>query len=126
MVRVQPSQETWAVTGTLRVLSLLTGAALLMCVQAHAPADRAALLTCRTSTLRSSHASRSSPRRGRSGASCSSTAALAQSIADCRRWDSLDASRDTSGEDIRKRLSFALGYAAWTEQQWAQMLFSDE
>jgi transposase len=34
--------------------------------------------------------------------------------------------RDYSAEEVRKRLSFAEGYNAWTAEQWEKVLFSDE
>lgn len=34
--------------------------------------------------------------------------------------------RDYGADEIRKRLSFAHGYAAWTPEQWERVLFSDE
>ena len=34
--------------------------------------------------------------------------------------------RDYSPAELRQRLSFAQGYAGWSAEQWAQVLFSDE
>jgi transposase len=34
--------------------------------------------------------------------------------------------RNYTAEEVRKRLSFAEGYAAWSEDQWAKVLFGDE